>query len=108
MRFATSVSHFSFPASQSKLLVWSARSLGTSSGSAILAKEIRRGLSVALLVLLVVLAVREGAKRRPSTSWTQRCCAARGRTGPSQTPPAQTQARLAGGGRRKGGERRRK
>src|SRR4051794_37260933 len=105
MRFATSVSHFSFPASQSKLLVWSARSLGTSSGSAILAKEIRRGLSVALLVLLVVLAVREAAKRRPSTGWTQRCCAARGRTGSSRPHAAETKARRTEGRRRKEGRR---
>ena len=38
-------SQASLPTSQSKLLVWSARSFGTSRGSEIFAKEIRRGLS---------------------------------------------------------------
>src|SRR5680860_244 len=56
------------PSSQSKLSVWSARRSGTSSGSRILANEMRP-------VLLVVLfgwdlewdSVREAAKRGPST-----------------------------------------
>jgi hypothetical protein len=51
----------SLPTSQSKLVVWRSRSLGTSRGSEILAKEVRCGLrSVRDLVL------REAAKRGPS------------------------------------------
>ena len=64
-RFWTSASQRSLPTSQSKLLVWSERSFGTSRGSEIFAKEIRRG---ALLMLTVVLG-REAAKRRPSRGW---------------------------------------
>src|SRR5215204_5894251 len=48
------------PSSQSKLSIWSARRLGTSRGSRILAKEMRRGL------LVVVGAVRVAAKSGPS------------------------------------------
>ena len=55
-RSATLFSHFSLPISQSKLSVWRARSCGTSSGSEILAKEMRRGL------LLVLFLLREAAK----------------------------------------------
>jgi hypothetical protein len=60
-RLWTSRSQRSFPTSQSKLLVWRARSLGTSRGSAIFAKEMRRG-----ELVRVLLALREAAKRRPS------------------------------------------
>ena len=42
-RCCTSAFHSSLPTSQSKLFVWRSRSLGTSRGSEILAKEIRRG-----------------------------------------------------------------
>ena len=59
-RSATLFSHFSFPISQSKLSVWRARSCGTSRGSEILAKEMRRGL------LLVLFLLREAAKSGPS------------------------------------------
>src|SRR3954467_14591895 len=63
----TSACQSSWPTSQSKLLVWRSRSFGTSSGSEILAKEMRRG---AVLLCEVVLEffslLREAAKRGPS------------------------------------------
>src|SRR5262245_15671431 len=52
----------SLPINQSKLSVCSASSSGTSRGSAIFAKEMRRG------VVVAVAALREAAKRRPSES----------------------------------------
>src|SRR3954447_922420 len=63
----TSACQSSLPTSQSKLLVWRSRSFGTSRGSEILAKEMRRGargFSAVLLGFLLVL--REAAKRGPS------------------------------------------
>src|SRR5688572_975566 len=74
-RLWTSFSQRSLPTSQSKLLVWSARRRGTSRGSEILAKEMRRGLA-----LLFLLAVREAAKRvvlpklRIHRCWRCRTC----------------------------------
>ena len=63
MRRSTSVFQASLPTSQSKLLVWRERSLGTSRGSVIFAKEMRRGARGFSMVLLVL---REAAKRGPS------------------------------------------
>src|SRR3954454_16278848 len=81
--FSTRAFHTSLPSSVSKLSVWRARRFGTSSGSRIFAKEIRRGALVSILgrffgaffvVLSVeVLAVREAAKRGPSEGCRTLC-----------------------------------
>src|SRR6188768_2642624 len=67
---STRARHLSLPSSQSKLSVCNARRLGTSSGSRILAKEMRRGAVLFLgcclffwLVAVGLFAVREAAKR---------------------------------------------
>src|SRR5215813_11081823 len=62
---ATRACHFALPRSQSKLSVCSARRFGTSSGSRILAKEIRP--EAVRVVEPIADAVREAAKWDPST-----------------------------------------
>src|SRR5690606_14992504 len=80
MRASTTLRHFSLPTSQSKLSVWSARSWGTSSGSEIFAKEIRRGL---LLAALLRAAKRVSFYRFRSGDW---------RHSPQTRPPGRQEA----------------
>src|SRR3954454_5214472 len=62
----TSVCQSWLPTSQSKLLVCRSRSFGTSRGSEILAKEMRRGAVLFFEVLGFFSVLREAAKRGPS------------------------------------------
>src|SRR6266508_2988264 len=62
---ATLACQVSLPTSQSKLSTWSASRSGTSRGSAIFAKEMRR--EPETLVLLLDLGLREATKGGPST-----------------------------------------
>src|SRR5680860_229379 len=65
MRRLTFSCQRSLPTNQSKLVVWRARSCGTSSGSLILAKLMRRE-ALLLLTLVLLSLLREAAKRGPS------------------------------------------
>ncbi len=64
-RFCTSASQRSLPTSQSKLLVWSERSFGTSKAR----RSSRRRYDGGALLMLAVVLGREAAKRRPSRGW---------------------------------------
>src|SRR5512144_2290009 len=88
---ATRACHLALPSSQSKLSVCNARRFGTSRGSRILPKEIRP--EAVRLVEPEADAVREAAKRGPSTGLAGVTCAHRSAPGLPSLARAQAGAK---------------